>query len=476
MPTPTQQISDSSIQNLLFEEVHPVLLDAINLRSTERKVIDVKKAKVSGKHYRADQLIGGNFRLEGRTEGGYLPGQNPSASLQDQSATLLTMEMRFKRRFLYSSVEFTGPMDNAPSTSSGGYEKLSAMVMEQTVKAFPEMISSKWARGQLSILGEVSSTSSNTVTLVAANAPSTAATARPWAGNRFFREGMVVDIVTRTSAGVPNPTGALRTGANDKGRRITGKSADGTTPTLTMQDISSTTILEGDLLVTHGERQDGAIDAQSEFEDGLYGTQGIMDAIQDGSDGLYSTSYYGNVAVSGQRVLQSHKVTNTNTTALTVGMLNMLIENMLVDDLTGVQPDFWYTSYGVYRKFLEPFNSMTNFATNNPARYQNPGKGFTPTVGASGAEVNNVGTTGSMKFFPSAFAPHYRVYGIRKGSLLMLEDKEPGIMQDDGLKLRQIPNTDMWNVVWKWYCSGVVALTPRHNGYIVGLLGDQNNQ
>lgn len=475
MPTPTQQISDSSIQNLLFEEVHPVLLDAINIRSVERKVIDVKKAKVSGNKYRVDQLIGGNFRLDGRAEGGYLPGQNPSSALQDQASSLVTMETRFKRRFLYSSVEFTGPMDNAPSTSSGGYEKLSAMVMEQTVKAFPEMISSKWARGQLSILGQVSSVSGNTVTLNAANAPATAAAALPWAGNRFFREGMVVDIVTRTGVATPNPTGALRTGANDKGRRITGKSADGTTPTLTMQDISSTTILDGDLLVAHGERQDGAIDAQAEFEDGLYGTQGIMDAIQDGTDGLYSLSYYGNVQVSTQRVLQSHKITNTNTATLTVGMLNMLIENMLVDDLTGVEPDFFYTSYGVYRKFLEPFNTMTNFSTNNPVRYQNPGKGFTPTVGASGAEVNNVGTTGSKKFYTSAFAPHYRLYAIRKGSLLMLEDKEPGIMQDDGLKLRQIPNTDMWNVVWKWYCTGVVALTPRHNGYIVGLLGDQNN-
>ena len=54
MPTPTQQISDSSIQNLLVEEVHPVLLDAINIRSVERKVIDVKKAKVSGNKYRVD--------------------------------------------------------------------------------------------------------------------------------------------------------------------------------------------------------------------------------------------------------------------------------------------------------------------------------------------------------------------------------------------------------------------------------------
>ncbi len=470
MPTPTQQISDSAIQNLLFEEVHPVLLDAINIRSVEKKMLDVKKVPVSGKYYRLDQLTGGNFRYEGRPEGGYLPGQNPSVALQDQAAGLVTMEMRFKRRFMYSSIEFTGPMENAPKTSSGGYDKLSAIVMEQTVKAFPEMVSSKLARGQLSILGEYSSNSGNVVTLVAANAPSTAATSRPWAGNRFFRENMVVDIVNGAT-----PTNALRTGASDKGRRITAKSRDGTTPTITFQDISATTLSSGDLFVTHGERGDAAISAQADFEDNLYSSQGILDAIQDGTDGMYSLTYYGNVQVSTQRILQSFKITNTNNTDLTVNMLNQLISQMYNDDLGGEEPDFFYTSLDVYRQFAKPFTTMSNFATNNPVRYQNPGKGFTPTVGANGIEVNNIGTTGSKKFMVSPFAPHYRCYAIRKDSLMLLEDQELGVMSDDGLKLRQIPGTDMWSISYKHYCSGVVCLQPARNGYIVGLNGDHNN-
>lgn len=474
MPTPTQAITDSSIQNMLFEVVHPVLLDAINVRSVERKLFDVEKREVNGKYYKFEQLLGGNFRLEGRAEGGYLPGQNPSSALQDQAAGLITLETRVKRRYEYSSIEFPGPMDNAPRDGSGGFKKLSAVIMEQTTKAFPEMISSKWARNQCGILGEVASVSGNTITLVAANAPTTAATSRPWAGNRFFREGMVVDIVTN-NGGSANPTGALRTGANDKGRRITGKSADGTTPTLTMQDISSTTLAAGDLLIPTGERQDGAIDTQSEFEDGFYGGMGIMDAIQDGSDGVYSMSYMGNVAVSGQRVLQSHKVANTTNADLTLNMLNMLNEQMMTDDLSGKEPDFYYCTPGVFRKFAAVFTTMSNFSTNNPARYNDPGKGFSPTVGVAGIEVNNIGSSGSKKFYTSPFAPHYRLYAIRKGGLVLFEDKELGIMQDDGLKLRQIPGTDMWSVAYKRYSSGIFAPKPRDHGYITGLNGDHNN-
>ena len=115
MPTPTQALSDSPIQNLLFEQIHPVLEQAINIRSVERQMINVEKRPVSGKYYRIDELTGGNFRYEGRPEGGYLPGKNPSGALQDQSATLQTLELRFKRRLMYSSVEFTGPRSSTGS-------------------------------------------------------------------------------------------------------------------------------------------------------------------------------------------------------------------------------------------------------------------------------------------------------------------------------------------------------------------------
>lgn len=477
MPTPTQALTDSPIQNLLFENIHPVLEQAINIRSVERSMINVEKRPVSGKYYRIDELIGGNFRYEGRPEGGYLPGKNPSGQLQDQSATLQTLEMRFKRRLMYSSVEFSGPMDNAPKTSDGGYDKLSAIVMEQTTNAFPEMISSKLARGNLGIKGEVASvnTSTGVVTLVAANAPSTAATSKPWAGNRFFREGDVCDIVAN-NASAPNPLGALRTGVADKGRRVTAISRDGTAPTVTFADLSSTTIAAGDLLVTTGERQDSAISAQADYENGLYGGYGIMDAIQDGTDSLYSLAYYGNVQVSSQRLLQSFKITNTNNAVLTVDMCNQLIAQMFNDSLGGTDPDFIYCTMDVYRNFAKGFTTFAaSGASTNLARWTNPGAGFTPTVGVSGIEVNNIGTSGSKKFMVSPFAPHYRAYFIRKDSLIILSDLPLGVMNNDGLTLRQVPGTDMWAVDYKAYESGVVCLKPARNGYIVGLTGDHNN-
>ena len=477
MPTPTQALTDSSIQNLLFENVYPVLQQAINIRSVEKSMLNVEKRPISGKYWRVDEVIGGNFRYEGRPEGGYLPGKNPSAQLQDQSATLLTMEMRFKRRLMYSSVEFTGPMDNAPRTSDGGFDKLSALVMEQTVNAFPEMISSKLARGNLGIKGEVLSVSGNIVTLIPANGATytTAATSRPWAGNRFFREGDVCDIVINTASAAV-PTGALRTGTNDKGRRVVSMSRDGAPSTVTFQDLSSTNIAQGDLLVTTGERQDAAISTSTDYESGLYGGYGIMDAIQDGTDGVYSLAYYGNVQVSTQRLLQSFKITNTNNTALTVDMCNQLISQMFNDSLGGQDPDFIYCTMDVYRTFAKGFTTFAaSGASTNLARWTNPGKGFTPTVGVSGIEVNNIGTSGSKKFMVSPFAPHYRAYFIRKDSLMILSDLELGVMSNDGLKLRQVPGTDMWAVDYKAYESGVVCLKPARNGYIVGLTGDHNN-
>lgn len=470
-----QALSDSPIQNLLFEQIHPVLEQAINVRSVERAMINVEKRPVSGKYYRIDEVIGGNFRYEGRPEGGYIPGFNPDTNLQDESAGLQTMEMRFKRRLMYSSVQFSGPMDNAPKTSSGGYDKLSAIVMEQTTSAFPEMISSKLARGNLGIKGEVSTVASNVVTLVPANAPTTPGTSRPWAGNRFFREGDVCDIVIN-SGGNANPTGALRTGTSDKGRRVTAVSRDGATSTVTFQSLSGTTLAAGDLLVTTGERQNAAISSAADYEDGLYGGYGIMDAIQDGTDSVYSLAYYGNVQVSTQRLLQSFKISNSTNTALTVDMCNQLISQMFNDSLGGQDPDFIYCTMDVYRQFAKGFTTFAaSGASTNLARWTNPGAGFTPVVGVSGIEVNNIGTTGSKKFMVSPFAPHYRAYFIRKDSLIILSDLPLGVMNNDGLTLRQVPGTDQWSVAYKAYESGVVCLKPSRNGYIVGLTGDHNN-
>lgn len=471
-----QSIGDSDVGNFMKQAYHPEVEDAINIRSVERQMYNVKKASVNGIAYNISELVGGNFRYEGRFLGDILPGNDPSTDFSDVAAPLKSLQLRVKRRYSYTVATYDGPMDHAPSDSSGGWEKLSAMVLKQTMKAVPEMESSKLARGQLAIKGEVASanTTSGVITLVAANAPATAATARPWAGNRFFREGDMCDLVT-TNGGSPNPTGALRTGAGNRGLRVTAVSTDGTTPTITVASLSGSAIAAGDLLTVFKERVTSAIDSQSEWEDGLAGPMGIMDAIQNGSDTFYALAYYGNVAVSGQRVLQSHQITNTNTTALTPNMCNVLGNKMFEDPLGGGECDGYYTTQGVYREMAKPFTTMTNFSTNNPVRYNDPGAGFEPTVGVKGLMVNNIGSTGSKRFLISAFAPHYRAYAYSKSSMIEFVDKEFGPLNKDQSQVRWVNGVDAWQIIWAKYTSGIFNFRPNKSGLITGLLGDSNN-
>lgn len=486
----TQTLAGSDVYRLLNEEVNPVLIEMINRRSVERKLFSVKTHPVSGKYYLDKAVIGGNFRLGGRPEGGYIPGFDPTATVYDKFSQMKTMETRFKRRYLYTAIDFTGPMRQAPKTSTGGFENLAQMVIKDTVDNLPEMISRKWAGTQKGILGQISSVSTSggisTITLVPANAPATAAASLPWAGNRLFREGMVLDAVTGTSGSpnTPNPNGALR---GVRGRYITDISDDGTTCTITMNGsvetdgVSSDAWVQGDLLIEYGTRSASAISSSADYEDNLYDPMGIQDCVQDGSDALMSNAYHGNALVSSYKTLQSHKIVNTNNTAWTVQMVNRLAERIAMDSMAGGESDLLYTTPSVYRSGLTAFNTTTNFAGgvgmsgHSPMRYNNVGKGEKINVGVAGVEVNTLGSTGSKTIFTSPFAPHYRMFAIQKGTLEILQEKEPGFMDDDGLTLRNTPGKDEFAVVWKWYCSGLKSNHPRKNGYITGLSGDHNN-
>lgn len=473
-------LANTELTRLLNEEVDPVLKTAINRRVVERTLFKVKTRPVSGKYFLSKSVTGGNFRLGGRPEGGYIPGFNPDALLQDKFSKLKTQETRYKRRYLYTSVDVTGPMRAAPKTPSGGFENIAGLVIKDTVDNLPEMISRKFAVGQAGVLGRISSISGNTVTLVAANAPATAAASYPYAGNRYFREGMVIDCINGSS-----PLGALRTNetyTKNKGRVIDEVSDDGTTCTLTMNDMGTNGTdndwAAGDLLVEHGTRQDGAINEQSEFEDGFYDPLGIPDAVQDGSDSLYSMTYMGNLAVASYKTMQSIKVNNTNNANLTVKMSNLLLEKIQYDSTAGGVPSETYCSPSVYRKMAEPFTtqSSTGMSTDNPIRWQQPGMGPV-NVGVSGIVVNNFNAgNGSRVFRVSPFAPHFRCFFIAKEELEMLQEREPGFLDDDGLNLRQTPGKDEFTLIWKWYCSGIINKHPRKSGYITGLNGDHNNQ
>lgn len=479
--------SISAMQEFMKENVAPMMMDSLNLRSKEKQLVgEIKKVAVDGKYYRIDVLTKGNFRLEGREERGTLPGQSASVTgspttSEDLPAPLAAIELKVKRKFVYSVLDFSGPADAAPQTSAGGFGKLSGKIIEQTLAAFPESVSRIWATGQAAILAQASSTaySSGTCTVLAANAPATEALSVPWAGNRFLREGMVLDVVT-TGSGV---RGALREGTNDRGRAITAVSEDGATPTFTIDHATANPTnwyTTADLFVPFKTRTQAAVADDASSADDWYQSMGIMDVIQNqSSDQHYAVKGYGGLdrSLAANRILQSKHIRNTTPTAPTLDMLNKLLEQIRLDSLAGGEPDTFYSTDSVYRKFIENagFTTMSNFATNNPARFVNPGKGFKPAIGVQGIEVNNIGAKGSIMWFTSPFAPHYRIYALNKAEMMVIEDQGLGVINNDSLTLRQISGQDAFQIQYKWYNSGMFSPKPINHGYITGVTGDHNN-
>lgn len=491
----TNTLAGTDIYRLLNEEVSPVLIEMMQRFQKESQLFAVKKGQVSGKYYIKKAITEGNFRMGGRGEGQFLPGMNPDTSYQDEFAGIGSMESRWKRRYLYTGVDLTGPMREAPKSKSGGFENLAQLVTKMTIKNIPEMASRKWAVGQSGILGQVHSVSKSggdvTVTLVPADAggtggATTSADAAPWAGNRYIREGTVVDITNSSAYG--GWANALRTGTDDRFRKVTAVSSDGDTATVSFEDSAGCSVDQYDLLVEAGTRAATGISAASDYEDNLYDPLGLPDAIQDGSDPVYSLSYYGNNLVSSYPQLQSVKLDAGAGSALAAWspqLINRLFEKISVDPRGGGEPDFLYCTPSVFREgsnFLTATVGFTDSSTNNPrsgvanenpVRYMNPGA--KPTIGITGINVNVLGSSGSKTFFTSPFAPHYRMYAVAKGTLEVLQEKPAGFMQDDGQTLRWVTGKDEFAILWKWYTSGITCDHPRKNGYIVGLSGDHNN-
>lgn len=488
----TNTLAGSEINRLLNQNVNPDLLVLLNERVVEKKLMSFKKRAVSGEAFYDKAIIGGNFRLEGRPEGGYLPGMNPSTSFDDVSAGLKTQQAKYKRRYMYSKVDITGPMREAPKNDADGFGNLAELVLKDTARNLAEMMSRKLATSQNAVIGEIKSIDSTganaVITLIPADATTsgytTEAALAPWAGNRYIREGMVLDFVNCGGTRALTPWAALRT---TRGRRVVSVSDDGSTCTITLNYLDAGhDLAAGDLITEFGERATTAISAQADYMDNLYRMMGIADAIQDGQEGMQSSAYMGDLAVASTKTFQSILLSNSTAKAWSPHMVNRLLEKISSDAMAGGEPDFLYCTPSVYRAGLTGFTTTTSFAgtssTNvrsglaaeNPVRYNNPGKGEMINVGVSGAEVNTLGSRGSMKFFVSPFAPQYRMFAIQKGTLEVLEEMEPRFMDDDGLTLRNVTGKDEFAVIWKWYCTGVKCNHPRKNGYITGLLGDLN--
>jgi hypothetical protein len=474
-------VVDGSMDEFLKENVYPTLQDVINLRSVERQLFaGVERRPIEGKWFRVHMLTRGNFVLSGRAERDILPGMSTDiTNANDTTSDLEGIECRFNRKQLYTTLQITGPAQKA-GRGAGGFEELGKLVLKQTQEALPESVSRQWATGMVCPLAEVTSFAAAVVTVDPANNPATEAAAVPWAGNRYIREGLVVDFVAG-AAGAAVITGALRnaTAQNERGRKVNALSVDGATATVTLDaTLAGSAIASGDLMIPFRTRAAAAITVNSSMEAAWQNAMGILDAVQNSADPHYSVQFYGTLdrTAAANRVLQS-RILNTGVApaALTINLVNRLLEQIRLDPLSGDEPDCGYCHESIWRRFAESNNVMT-FTSNNPVRFMEPGKGFKPTIGVSGININTFGTKGNFTVYTSPFAPMYRFYAISRKYLSVLEERPLSTLDTDGLSWRMVNNnTDDYRMTLAWYCTGIINRKPIASGYLVNILGDQNN-
>ncbi len=482
-----QVLSGSDLQRTLNEEVDPALREELNLRTTELRLFKVKTVPVSGKYYRIVVKYGGNFYGSGRREGAKIPGLSGTSGVQDQMSKIRTLELKFYRRFFYTAVDMSGPVRNAPATKSGGFGNLGKLVMDDTVENLKEMISTRFAGSQAGVFGKIVSVSGNTVTLE----PLT--TNIPWAGNNKIRIGMVMDV---TAGAVYNalrlgyPDGGLR---YNSGRVVSAVSEDTSTCTVTFADDDGVGLgtaavdndwAAGDHLVMYDSRGTAAIATADDYDTDLYQPMGIMDAVNNSGDSLFSNSYYGGLQKSSYVVLESLRVHNSGTlTRPTLDMINLAFERVEVDPYAGDAPNLIYCYPSIRRQIAahltatasregtSPADPTQGVSNINPSRLMDPGRS-NANLGIPGVEITTLGNKGAMMLYVSALAPMHRLILANTKTMLILEDKAAGFMDDDGQTLRNYPGYDGFYVVWKWYCSGLICWHPRKNAYITDLKGD----
>lgn len=483
-----QVLSGSDLQRTLNEEVDPALREELNLRTTALRLFKVKTVPVSGKYYRIVVKYGGNFYGRGTAEGGQLPGLGTTSGVQDAMAKLKTLELKFYRRFFYTAVDMSGPVRNAPATKSGGFGNLGKMVMEDTVNNLKEMVSQRFASTQAGVLGKILSKSNNTVTVE----PLT--TNIPWGGNNRIREGMVLDA---TNGSWYN---ALRLGLEsggpqyNEGRRVDSVSTDESTATVTFlgtdgatglgTDAVDNTWAAGDHLVMSKSRAKTAISTADDYDTDLYQPMGIMDCVNLSSDSLFSNAYYGGLAKSSYQVLESIRVHNSGTLQRpTLDLINLAFERVEVDPYAGDAPNLLYCYNSIRRQIVahvtatasregtSPTDPTQGVSNINPSRLMDTGRSNV-NLGIPGVEITTLGNRGAMMLYTDPLAPMHRLILANTKTMMILEDKAAGFMDDDGQTLRNYPGYDGFYVVWKWYCSGLICWHPRKNAYITDLKGD----
>lgn len=453
-------VSDNSASslNMQFEDHAEKLFQHNVVATKEMQIFNLQERRLRGSTYRVDFQTAGNTYMGARARGAYTPGYNPSASAQDGFAPFTVEQMNFTKRFCYISFDFTGQMEAAVNAGQGGYENLLTFREKDTMDHMNERVGIKLAGTQLGTIGKVQDVSGATITLRYAGHNS------PEAGMRYVKPGLRLDAATASR------TGALRAGANDRGRNVisvqTDEGSDATGPTLELQS-ATTSWAAGDYVVTYDERQAAAISSSADWSGGLYNPLGLMDAIDDGD----FSAYYGGLARASYPTLKAVVLDNGGTKRdLTRVLINQAIDkrNALAGEQSPI--DLLYCTPGVVRKFLDSGVNLQG-GSSTTERFNDVG-GKEVKIGVNKFKVYPLGMTGELMFMPSRLAPHHSAFLISRSSAILLMDGKPQFMkQKDGTVVQKVTGRDEYTADLKWYVSGIVCRRPQDNIRIDDLNG-----
>jgi hypothetical protein len=278
---------------------------------------------------------------------------------------------------------------------------------------------------------------------------------------------MRLDATTATRAG------ALRSGANDRGRWVTSVEMDvgdnTTGPAITLNS-APTSWAAGDYVVMYNERQAAAISSSSDWASGVYSPLGIIDAVDDGT----VTPYYGELARTSYPTLKAQVFSNSGVLRpLTQQLINFAIDRK--KQISGGNPDVLYSTFGVQRYFVDFLTIQGSggsgaTSSNNPMRFNQPGA--KQKIGFNEYEVYPLGVNGSLTFMPSRHAPHHTAFILQRDSAILLQDGPPSFIDYDGQTIRKVVGKDEATADWVWRATGIVCREPWKNIRIDDLSGD----
>jgi len=172
----------TTLDSILKNQYIGPLREQVNYEVTLLDLLDKDQDSVVGKNFTIPLHVGGNEGFAAVAEGGALPG----AGAQQYKESIVPM------RYVYSTIEITGPTIKAAKTDAGSFVRAIDSEMKGAAKDFKRQLNRMfWNDGSGSLSACGTTTASTTVVV---------------ASTKFIRAGMAIDVLV-------SATGATGTGA-----------------------------------------------------------------------------------------------------------------------------------------------------------------------------------------------------------------------------------------------------------------------